>query len=70
MLILSYISTLIFTWKRRKQYINQGNETISFNVVMFVIMIVYYIAELGVQETDMTRMYSVFIALIIAYERK
>ena len=69
MLILSYISTLIFTWKRRKQYINQGNEKISFNVVMFVIMIVYYIAELGVQETDMTRMYSVFIALIIAYNR-
>lgn len=69
MLILSYVSTLIFIWKRRKKNIDKRNEKISFNTVMFVTMLVYYIVEFGVQETDMTRMYAVFIALIIAYNR-
>ena len=69
MLILSYVSTLIFTWKRRKKNIDKRNEKISFNTVMFVTMLVYYIVEFGVQETDITRMYAVSIALIIAYNR-
>ena len=32
-------------------------------------MAVYYVVALGVQETDLTRMYSIMIALLIAYNR-
>ena len=69
MLIFSYASTLHFTWKRRKNYINSNNEEMSFNIAVFILMIVYYIVELGIQETDMARIYGVFIALVIAYNR-
>lgn len=69
LLILSYVSTLQFSWKRRYCYMDQVREDLSFNYTVFILMLVYYIAELGVQETDLTRMYSVMISVLIAYNR-
>ena len=69
LLILSYVSTLQFSWKRRYYYMDQDKEGLSFNYTVFILMAVYYIVELGVQETDLTRMYSIMIALLIAYNR-
>ena len=48
---------------------DQDKEGLSFNYTVFILMAVYYIVELGVQETDLTRMYSIMIALLIAYNR-
>lgn len=69
LLILSYVSTLRFSWKRRHCYMDQDKEGLSFNYVVFILMAVYYVVALGVQETDLTRMYSIMIALLIAYNR-
>ena len=69
LLILSYVSTLQFSWKRRYFYIDQVGEKLSFNYAVFILMLVYYIVELGVQETDLTRMYSVMISMLIIYNR-
>lgn len=69
LLVLSYVSTLQFAWKRRYCYMNQEREGLSFNYTVFILMLVYYIVELGVQETDLTRMYSIMIAALIAYNR-
>ena len=48
---------------------DQDKEGLSFNYVVFILMAVYYVVALGVQETDLTRMYSIMIALLIAYNR-
>lgn len=69
-LLLSYASTLIYAIKSDKVYGRQlGEKELSFNGVLFVLLFVYYICELGVQETDMTRIYSIMIALLISYNR-
>ena len=48
---------------------DQDKEGLSFNYIVFILMAVYYVVALGVQETDLTRMYSIMIALLIAYNR-
>ena len=68
-LILSYVSILGYSFKRRKVYIDKAKERLSFNSIVFTMMATYYIVELGTQESDITRIYTVFIALLIAYNR-
>lgn len=69
-LILSYISTLIFSKIGDKKYgCALGEREISFNFVVFTVLLLYFLCELGVQETDMMRMYAVWIALLISYNR-
>ena len=36
---------------------------------VFFTMLTYYVVEFGVQESDMARIYTVFVALLIAYNR-
>lgn len=69
LLIFSYISILHYTWKRRFNSLLKYVEGISFNSVIFILMLVYYVVELGIQETDISRIYGIFIALVIAYNR-
>lgn len=69
LLVLSYISILWFSFKRRNVFLNKHNEAISFNTVVCMTMFTYYVASFGVQESDMARFYTVFIALLIAYNR-
>lgn len=64
-LILSYLSTIKYFFKNRN-IIEQRN---SFNKVLLVIFIIYYICLFGIQETDLTRFYCELIALGIAYTR-
>lgn len=69
-LLLSYFATLRVPLKGKK--INpQGlkERGITFNSLMFVLLSTYYFAGLGVQESDMTRTYVIFIALLISYNR-
>lgn len=69
-LVVSYSSTLIFAKISDKKNGNAlREEGISFNSVAFTVLILYFVCEFGVQETDMTRMYSVWIALLISYNR-
>ena len=68
-MVLSYLSILIYSFKNRCQYILKSGETISFNMCAFFTMLVYYVVEFGVQESDMARIYAVFVALLIAYNR-
>lgn len=69
LLILSYLSILIYSFKNRFHYILKSGETISFNMCVFLTMLTYYVVEFGVQESDMARIYTVFVALLIAYNR-
>ena len=69
LLVLSYVSVLRFTFKRRNVFLDANRERISFNMVMCITLFTYYIASFGVQESDMARIYTVFIALLIAYNR-
>ena len=60
---------MIYSFKKRFHYILKSGETISFNMCAFFTMLVYYVVEFGVQESDMARIYTVFITLLIAYNR-
>ena len=64
-LILSYLSTLIYFWKNRLK--KDINEKISFTNILFIILSTYYICLLGVQETDLTRIYCELVVLGMAY---
>ena len=68
-LILSYFSILVYSCKKRYQFIKRSRERISFNMCIFFTMLTYYVVEFGVQESDMARIYTVFVALLIAYNR-
>ena len=48
---------------------NLPGAFVGFNSMMRVLLLVYYIIELGVQESDMTRIYVIIIALLISYNR-
>ena len=69
LLIISYISTVKYTIIQEQKYGCLENEKISFNSIMRVLLLVYYIIELGVQESDMRRLYAIIIALLISYNR-
>lgn len=65
-LILSYLGTLFYIHKRKnKKHYFEGN--IGFNSICFVLGIGYYICLLGVQETDLKRLYNILVVLCICY---
>jgi len=69
-LIFSYVSVLVYARKENKKHGKAfGEKSISFNSIISILFTVYYLAGMGVQETDMTRTYVIFIALLIAYNR-
>ena len=65
LLILSYLSILIYSFKNRFHYILKSGETISFNMCVFLTMLTYYVVEFGVQESDMARIYTVFVWIMM-----
>lgn len=69
MLLISYVSIIIYSWYNYKKYGVNDNEVISFNYVFMVLMIAYYVACLGVQETDISRSYVLLVVCLIAYNR-
>ena len=69
LLILSYLNVLMYSFKNNKKNGSILNEKISFNKVAGILLLIYFIELLSVQETDMTRMYVIMIALIISYNR-
>lgn len=70
LMVCSYVSILMYSAKNSK---SQGRifqeKEISFNKSMFIMLSVYYLIELTVQETDLTRFYVVLIALLISYNK-
>lgn len=67
-LVLSYISIIIYAYKGNKRYGRNG-EKLTFNYVVLVVMITYYVVCLGVQETDLSRLYVIVVACLISYNR-
>lgn len=65
LLLFSYVTVLIYA--KRKD--SNGSENCSFNLIFFSMMLIYFICELGVQETDITRMYCIWISLLVSYNR-
>lgn len=68
-MLLSYVSILVYSFKRRNRTLACAEESMSFNTMIFFMMLVYYVVEFGVQESDISRIYTVFVALLIAYNR-
>lgn len=69
-LILMYISVLIYTKKKNKYFSTKFDEVkLSFNKCLFIVFLLYNFVELSVQETDLSRLYVVLIALLISYNR-
>lgn len=46
-----------------------GEKQFTFNFLILIVFAVYYICEFGVQETDISRIYVLLIALSISYNR-
>ena len=69
-LLLSYVFSLIFSAKisKKRGPIAQEKD-VRFSDVIFVLFLSYFIGMLGVQESDMTRTYVVFVALLLSYNR-
>lgn len=69
-LVVSYINVLRFFGKKRnRQFHIQNERNMTFTKMLLVLLIMYYICLLGVQETDLTRLYCMLISLGIAYVR-
>lgn len=69
-LILSYINVLKFLFNKNNREIQLSSETnLTFENVLLIIIIMYYICLFGVQETDLSRLYCLLISLGIAYVR-
>ncbi len=63
-----YISTLIYAHRgirRKMKFSNEGS--ISFYKIIIIMFSIYYILVLGVQETDISRMYAILVMLLISY---
>lgn len=67
-LLASYIGTLVYFGKRVSNKFVFENR-LSFINVLLIILVCYYICLLGVQETDLVRIYCELIALSIGYLR-
>ena len=65
LLLFSYVVLLVYA--KRKN--SSCSESCSFNTIFFSMMLIYFICELGVQETDLARMYCIWISLLISYNR-
>ena len=69
-LLLSYVSILRFAFKCERKCGKRDNEVeYSFNIIILILLSVYYVVELGVQESDMSRIYVVLVSLLISYNR-
>lgn len=69
-LVLSYINVLKFLFNRKNRKIRLSSETnLTFENVLLVMIVMYYICLFGVQETDLSRLYCLLISLGIAYVR-
>lgn len=65
LLLFSYVAVLVYA--KRKNSSCSGS--CSFNTIFFSMMLIYFVCELGVQETDLARMYCIWISLLISYNR-
>ena len=65
LLLFSYVAVLVYA--KRKNSSCPGS--CSFNTIFFSMMLIYFVCELGVQETDLARMYCIWISLLISYNR-
>lgn len=69
-LILSYINVIKFLFNKKNRKIQLPTETnLTFENVLLITIIMYYICLFGVQETDLSRLYCLLISLGIAYVR-
>lgn len=69
-LVSMYISILFYAKKCNHKYgLRMNEKRLSLNKTFLIVFIVYNLIELGVQETDLTRLYVVLIALLISYNR-
>lgn len=69
-LLISYITTLRVVRISGQKFLRWNTErSLSFNKISWFLLIVYYICGLGVQESDMSRMYIFYVTLIIVYNR-
>lgn len=65
-----YISIIFYARKYNHMYGRRMNEKrFSLNKTFLIVFFIYNLIELGVQETDLTRLYVVLIALLISYNR-
>lgn len=64
-IVFSYIAVLVYA--KRKNSSCSGS--CSFNTIFFSMMLIYFVCELGVQETDLARMYCIWISLLISYNK-
>ena len=55
--------------KNAKRKNSSCSGSYSFNTIFFSMMLIYFVCELGVQETDLARMYCIWISLLISYNR-
>ena len=65
LLVLSYfeiLSHLLLAMKSKRQRKNN-----NFAFISFFVLLLYYIGEFGIQETDMSRLYLLFVSLIVFY---
>lgn len=70
LLLFMYISILIYTKLKSKKYGTRLNEkNLSFNKMLFIVFFIYNIVEFAIQETDLSRMYVVLVALLISYNK-
>ncbi|BCN32281.1 O-antigen ligase family protein [Anaeromicropila herbilytica] len=67
-LILSYVGSVRYFWKKRKYSLPNENK-LTYIRVLLVILVLYYVCLFGVQETDLTRLHCELISLGIAYYR-
>lgn len=67
-LVISYVGTFVFFWRRRDFRILEGTR-LPFLFVLSVLLLTYYLSMFGVNETDTSRIYVELVALGIAYVR-
>lgn len=65
-LIVFYCGNLRYAWRHRGCRI-EGEGQFTFGGIAFIVFALYYIAQFGVQETDLARLHFELIALLIAY---
>ena len=65
-MLISYIASLVLSKKNKVLF---DFERISFNDFSFFLLLIYYLANLGVQESDMTRMYVYYLVLLVSYNK-
>lgn len=66
-MLLSFVGVLRAT--RKKKTTLAEEKELTFNSISFLLMLLYYICHFGTQESDMTRMYVIYIIFIFSYNR-